>query len=237
MFEIYLASLIFGGILLIASLLFGGEHGDTNADTDHALDADHSGELSVHDVNTEIHESPETTHELNDTDYHSADGATHHQLSIKEHQVQFEPSSKGLVSEAAKFFSFRNIVYFLAFFGLTGTSLTLFSISGITALLSSLGIGVLASFTGYKFLKYLRSSESGEVQNIYEMHGKLATVRVPMTKSIKGQVIVETGAKQENIIALIDENSRDEHFNFGEKVLIIEIRDGIAYIIKNDITE
>lgn len=208
MLIVYLACLIFGGIILGASFLFGGDH-DTNIDTDHTLDFDHSGELPVDSGGIEIEHSP------ND-------------INVSLHNDHLS------VSEAATFFSIRNMIFFITFFGLTGTVLSLMSVISMITLICSIGIGASAWLFGYKLMKYLKSSESGEGLSIYSLKGKSAKVIMPIGKNRKGKVQINTGSQSLQLIAKASDISETEEFKKGDEVLIIEVRENYVYVINSD---
>jgi len=147
MFELYLFCLILGGGLLGFSLLTGGDHStdihgsiDINADTGHSLD---------------LHSSDDITH----IDIHSGEITETNKLEI----------SKNDSADSIKLLSFRNIVYFISFFGLTGITFSLLLFSFLITFFCSLSMGGFAAWFGYKLMKYLVKSESGQSINISEL--------------------------------------------------------------------
>ncbi len=59
-------------------------------------------------------------------------------------EVDAETGGEGVVA-AARFLSMRNLVFFLAFFGLAGTLLTLLQANSVATVLTSVGLGALAA--------------------------------------------------------------------------------------------
>jgi hypothetical protein len=142
---------------------------------------------------------------------------------------------EGVLSEVAKFFSFRNIVYFAAFFGLTGTILKVTNVGDIISFICSLGIGFFSAGFGYSLMKYLRNNESGESLNIFDLNGKEAKVSIGISKSRKGKIVVESGGSSLELTALLSENADEEFIPKGKKVLIIEINKETAFVVKSDL--
>lgn len=205
MFYIYLACLIFGGALLAISLMFG-DHGDGHEALDSHGDTDHLLDYS-------------------DTDHPVA---VHDDIRVHTDNIHNDPS------EAAKFFSFRNVIYFAAFFGLTGTVLDMMATAAYLTFFTSLGMGFFSAGIGYYLMKYLKSSETGKALDIFSLKGSKAIVSVPMTKQRKGKIIVKTQVQSHEMLALIAENSPIEEFNKSEEVLIIEIQNNIALVVSAD---
>ncbi len=188
MLELYLAFLIFGGLLLAGTLIFGSDqHSDIEARAD----------SEIHIGNT-------------------------HPINVDNHPIEHHSEFRN-ISDAVKFISLRNFVYFSAFFGLTGTILTLAGIIFIFSLPISILIGIIASYTGYKFMKYLKATESGEAINIIQLEGKVGVVTLNIYKNQPGKLKIEFGGKFEEFIAILSEDSAKEQLSKGEKALVIDI--------------
>jgi hypothetical protein len=198
MLTLYLACLLFGGILLAVSL-FAGTDGDAdldldgNADLDFGADADFDGDVG------------------GDADL---DGSM---------------DGEGLV-EAAKFFSFRNIVLFTAFFGLTGTVLTLLQTPDLIVFPIAAGMGGFAGALGHKAFTYLKATESTTTTNLQELVGYNARVLVGLTKSRPGKITINTRNQKLQVLAIIAEDAATEAFGPGDDVLIIRIHHGMAHV-------
>ena len=221
MFYIYLASLIFGGSLLAFSILFGGDHSDSHIDhhlnigdlgTDTALDA-HNFTSDIHSDISDIHSDV--------SDIHS-DITTSHS-DIQQHIVHDAGS-------AVSFVSFRNFVFFSAFFGLTGVVLDLLAIPFFWGLIGSLALGSFAWVSGYKFMKYFKASETGKSIDIYSLKGKSAVVTIKVSKAKNGKVFVNAGSEKFEMQARLSSISKRDEINAREEVLIIDIRNNILYI-------
>lgn len=219
LFYLYLASLIFGGSLLAFSLIAGHDsdadaHGDLDAHGD--FDADHS--LDGADSFDVDHSLDAGGDALDPVDV-SHDGALEHADGV---------------ADAVKLVSFRNIIYFLAFFGLTGTVLDLFAAPYYLAFGSSVGMGGFAAALGYQFMKYLKKTESGEMINIYNLKGHSAKVVVNVSKVRRGKICVEAGDQTHEILAKASSIAKKDVFERGEQVLIIEVKDTTAFVVQAD---
>ncbi len=228
MFYIYLASLIFGGSLLAFSILFGGDHSDSHIDhhlnigdlgTDTALDA-HDFTSDIHSDISDIHSDISDIHS-DVSDIHS-DITTSHS-DIQQHIVHDTGS-------AVSFVSFRNFVFFSAFFGLTGVVLDLLAIPFFLGLIGSLALGSFAWVSGYKFMKYFKASETGKSIDIYSLKGKSAIVTIKVSKAKNGKVFVNAGSEKFEMLARLSSISKRDEINAREEVLIIDIRNNILYI-------
>lgn len=207
MLTLFLVCLIIGGGLLAFSLL-SGTHDSSNLDHtgDFHMDSNFNGEGDIH---TEGHFSLEPT-------------SAHIELH------NFE------AAETVKFFSLRNFIYFLTFFGLTGTLLTLLEINSIVTLLSSIGIGVLSYVFGYKLMKYFKTSETGEIVNVYSLIGRTGKVELDIIGANKGKILVNFGGRLIELIAMKSEAVENDSLKSGDEVLITDIQNNIAIVEKVD---
>lgn len=209
MLILYLVCLIFGGSLLAFSILFGGEHGQDGGA--HQIDFHHAPEIGTH---------ADAPHSLE---------AGYHDLEHAHHDGSHESA------DAVKFVSFRNFIYFTAFFGLTGSILTWMNTVALLSLPASVLIGFISAFSGYKFLKYLKANESGEAVNIFDLKGKPAKVAMHISKTNKGKVSVQVSGQTVQLVAIASEIAQKDEFFTGEDVLIIEVKNDIVYVIESDL--
>ncbi len=218
MFTLYLACLIFGGILLGASLLsFGG--GDHGGDMSHDVDLSHDADLSSdNDLSHEY--SAENHSEL------TTSGTSHNLEHI---------SKSSFTSEAAQFFSIRNLIFFITFFGLTGSVFSWIGIGGIAVFLSSLGMGSFSYLFGYTLMKYLRNSESGQEVRTMELIGKIGIAGLPFGKNHKGKVVISIGSFSREYTALLSESSQFEKLKQREKILVIDVVDNCLIVDKLEV--
>ncbi len=164
---------------------------------------------------------------------HSGDVGHDASLDGGSHHIELEGS--GLLAEAAKFFSFRNIIFFLSFFGLTGTVLTWLEMNTIVTLLSSLGMGLFSGAMGYILMKYIRNTESGTSLTLSDMKGRIGRVVLTASKSKRGKVLISTPLGTRELTALVSEISETDEIIRGETVLVIDIANNDAIITKSDL--
>ena len=132
MLTLYLACMVFGGVLLTISLFAGGDadtdvdhsmdmHGDV--DMDHTLDvhADIDHSLDVH-ADLEMDTAVEMQAEFGDSDLPAemTVDADHPAVAAVD-DIDAGGHGGSALSAAFEFFSFRNMVYMTTFFGVTGS--------------------------------------------------------------------------------------------------------------------
>lgn len=204
----YLACLLFGGILLGVSLLSGG--GDIDG-TD-ALDSGHT-DLDSLDADSDI-------------DFDSDAQIEHVDMSDADLSNEIEHPT-----DAVKFLSFRNIIYFTTFYGLTGTVMTLLGTASLLTFTAAFGIGSLSWFAGHRLMKYLKSSESGQALNSSSFVGRQGKVIVATRKDKIGKVLVISNNEINELLVKVSDSAEKDSFAKGEQVLIIDYSKGIYYVI------
>jgi hypothetical protein len=143
--------------------------------------------------------------------------------------VDAEAGGEGIVA-AVRFLSVRNLVFFTAFFGLTGTLLTLVRLGSAPTLLTSLGAGTAAAVAVHRLMGYLRGSESGAPPGASAVAGAEARVVVGLDRSRPGKVEVAAGDRTERIVARLHERARVDHFVPGDRVVVVRLQDGVALV-------
>jgi membrane protein implicated in regulation of membrane protease activity len=146
-----------------------------------------------------------------------------------ETDVDAEGGGEG-VTAAARFLSVRNLVFFVAFFGLTGTLLTLLQANQLGTLLASLGLGAVAAYAVQRLMDYLRSSQSGALPGASALAGAEARVVVGLAGSRPGKVDVVAGDRTYQFVARMHEGAGVDHLEVGDTVVVVRIQDGIALV-------
>jgi len=134
------------------------------------------------------------------------------------------------VAEAARFMSFRGLVFFAAFFGLTGTALTWIGTPFFLTLVSAFGMGVLAAAGIQKTLGYLQRTESGRVLNLRDIEGSKATVVVGFSRGRRGKIRVATTEQFLQLLATVAEESKKSEFAAGDVVTVVRMDDDLAQV-------
>lgn len=246
MLSIYIACLIFGGVLLLISAFSGG---DTHADMDHSLDVhtdmDHS--LDVHtdidhsldmhtDVDSSVDAETDLAHDASVADAtESAVTGLHGGDTVPAlHTDGGNVPDHAAAVESVKFLSFRNFVFFTTFFGMTGTALDLMAVHAFITGLSAIGMGFFAANIGYRLMRYLKATESGSALHQEELRGRLATVTIDITASARGKIKLDSAGQVHQFVAQAAEEASRKEFRAGERVIISRFLQGIAHVIESD---
>ena len=150
-------------------------------------------------------------------------------VDLESGEIDAESGGEG-VSAAARFLSMRNLVFFLAFFGLTGALLNLLGAGALSTLLTSLGLGAVAAVVVQRLMDYLRSSQSGAVRSLNTLAGAEARVVVGLAGTKPGKVVVDGGDRTHQLVARLHECAAVDHVEVGDTVVVVRIQDGIALV-------
>jgi hypothetical protein len=128
----------------------------------------------------------------------------------------------------SKLFSLRNLTYFLFAFGATGVLAS--TVAGdLVSAVAATGTGVVAWVLSSTLFGYLKKSESGERPTDRTLVGKVGQVTLPMVSGGTGKVMVTRSGQTQELLAkpMASEEGPVETWH---SVVIVEVRDGIAYV-------
>ncbi|MCB2203902.1 hypothetical protein KQI65_04080 [bacterium] len=248
MLTLYLACLVFGGVLLTISLFAGG---DADADVDHGMDLqgdvdmDHSidlhGDVDMDhtlDLQGDVDTAVDLQAEFGEGDLPAdmtVDGG--HPAVDTVQDIESGGHGTSALSAAFEFFSFRNMVYMTTFFGLTGSVLSWLTMPFGLTLGSSIGMGLFAGVVGHRFMRYLKGSESGDALHIASLIGHVAVVTLPVTKFRRGKVRVEAAGQIVELLSLLHESSEADEVRPGDRVFILALEKDVVLVDKGDFLE
>ncbi len=133
----------------------------------------------------------------------------------------------GPTATAADFLSFRSLVFFLAFFGLTGLVLRWLGVATIVTVPLAAAEGAFGVWFNTKLMRYLkRSNLDGSLRN-RDLSGRPARVVLPIDDGRKGRVALDVGGQQ---ILMVAKPYRSASFAIGDAVVVIEIDKGTALV-------
>jgi len=134
------------------------------------------------------------------------------------------------VTAAARFLSMRNLVFFLAFFGLTGTLLSLLHTGFVVTLATSAGLGLVAAVIVQRLMDYLRTTQSGAIRSMSSYAGTEARVVVGLRNRRPGKVEIAADEGTCQFVARLHEGAAVDHVEVGDTVVVVRIQDGIALV-------
>lgn len=133
---------------------------------------------------------------------------------------------------AAEIFSLRSLVFSVFGFGATGSLMTWLGAgagSPLTILFSVLA-GLLVGGAVGSFLAYLKRSDTGARGSDRRYVGLPGRVTLPIGPGSAGRIVVRRGDREHAIRALPYPGKEEAEPGAWEEVVVIEMRDGVAYV-------
>lgn len=202
MLGIYLVAAIIGGGLLLFSVLGGMEHGS---------DYDASGVDVGHDFDHDVG--------------HDAGTDASHGAEVGQ--------GAGWAGELVfGLFRPRNIVFFAAGFGITGTLVTLLTDTSTSAgLFTSVAMGLASMVVTHATFVWLRRSESAvDTISDSDMEGCVGRVVLPLAPGERGRIACRVGEREVHVVALLAEGY-PEVLQPGREVVVLEVTDTVARVM------
>jgi len=199
-----------GGILLAASLFLG--HHDADAGGDVHVDAGADADADAH---VEVDAAADADADAHvEADAH-ADLAGGHGTELSDFWLPFV--------------SVRFWVFFLCFFGLTGTVFSLLALAGKwVTLFAAVGMGAATGFAAAFIIQRLKTVEVGRALGEEDFKGQEGTVLLPFEAGGQGKIRLELGGNTVDLVARSEEQTPIER---GRKVLVIDIKEGEAIVV------
>lgn len=142
------------------------------------------------------------------------------------------PGSSGTAGPVGSFvatlLSFRSLVFFLAFFGLSGCLFTWLDRSVLVTFVVSVVFGLLAASVVARTVERLAQSEASSHRERQHLEGRPAVVVVPIEHDRKGRIRLDLAGQPTFLTArpYLD----GEHFDSGDSVVVVEFSEGIALV-------
>jgi len=201
---IYIICFIVGGGLLLLSSLFSGHHGDVTLD--HA-----TPDVSMGHSGADFHHAPA------DAGHHADHGHGHHEAKLS----------------VASWFSIQFAIYFLAVFGLVGTTLTYGSnVSSGWTLVAALIAAVVIGQGVHQSMRFLKRTGKGSEISTADFVDKPARVTINIEPPRRGEVAVPLHSG-ERFVSAVAKRPHDK-FRVGDCVVVVTFRNGVAEVVSKE---
>ena len=208
MFGFYLASAIIGWAF-VGLFLFGGIDSDVDADFDADLDADFDADFDA-DVDADL-----------DGDIAAAGSGF----------------ASSIAAAGLSLLSFRSIMFFLAFFGLTGILLNIIDASFLATLIAAIGVGVFAWVFNSFVFRALKVADVSSTLRTSDLEGALGQVVLPINPGHRGRISIEVGDQHRYLTAQPHERASQSSFAVGDPVVVVGLDKGTALVTAVDVLE
>ncbi|HQV31807.1 MAG TPA: DUF1449 family protein [Calditrichia bacterium] len=140
----------------------------------------------------------------------------------------------GHAVEGLRFLSLRNIIFFVAIFGLTGTLLSLLGTIQLITLPLAIVMGGAAASVQHRLLNYLLGSQVGETTSVDSLVGHKAIVLIDIARGQRGKIRLDSQGQTLQLLADLSDTAGKEHFSVGDEVLIVEVARQIALVAEEN---
>ncbi len=129
------------------------------------------------------------------------------------------------------FFRPRNLIFFAAAFGTTGSLLTWIGQTGpLLAGILALVMGVGAMFTSHALFRWLRKTESAtEVVGDAALEGSTGRVAIDVEPGTRGRVVCNVGGREVSVLARLASGT-SAALTAGSEVVVVRMVDGEAEV-------
>jgi membrane protein implicated in regulation of membrane protease activity len=124
--------------------------------------------------------------------------------------------------------STRSVVFFLAFFGLSGVVFTAIGSRTIVALATSAVLGLVAAGLNAEIFNYLKSTGASSQHLNKDLAGVSARVVLPISGEHKGRIRTDLGGQPTFMVASPYESG--DMFDVGDSVVVMEVQNGTAFV-------
>lgn len=143
-----------------------------------------------------------------------------------DHAHGHHPSSLSL----ATWFSMQFLIYFVAVFGLVGTTLTYgSSLSSAVVLVTAMVAGIVVGQAVHQAFRYLKKTGQGSEIAIADFLNKPARVTVTIAPPRHGEVAVPLHSGERFVSAVA--KRPDDSFRAGDSVVVVSFSNGVAEVI------
>lgn len=219
---IYLLATVFGGIFVIPMLLGGL---DIDADVDIDLDADLDLDLDMDmDLDMDVDMDADA----------SAGSALDTDLDL-DTGMDGDGFMDSFGNFAGSLLSFRSIVLFITFFGVTGLVFTLLGFRSIPTALTAVALGSVAASLNSLLFTFIRGHEVNSQLTDRDIEGSMAKVILPIENNRKGRIRAELNQQPHYLVALPSELDRNHSFAVGDPVVVVSMEQGTARVARLDL--
>lgn len=146
----------------------------------------------------------------------------------------FDVSGGGIASAVASvglsLLSFRSIMFFLAFFGLTGIVLGLIDAGAVATLVAAVGVGAFAWMFNSFVFRALKVSEVSSSLRREDLGGALGEVVHPISAGHRGRISIEVAGQRRYLTAEPFDAAKQSAFAVGDQIVIVELNRGTARV-------
>ena len=145
--------------------------------------------------------------------------------------------ASSIASAGLSLLSFRSIMFFLAFFGLTGMVLDVIDASTLATLLAAIGVGAFAWVFNSFVFRALKVADVSSSLVQADIEGTMGEVVLPISPGHRGRISIEVGDQRRYLTAQPHEKAKQSAFAVGDQIVVVGLDKGAALVMPVDVLE
>ena len=145
--------------------------------------------------------------------------------------------ASGLASAALSLLSFRSVMFFLAFFGLTGLVLELIDTGTALALVAAIGVGAFAWVLNSFVFRALKVAEVSSTLEEADLRGAIGRVVLPIDPGHRGRISIEAGDQRHYLTAEPFDPARRPSYAVGDAIVVVDLDRGTARVAPIEVNQ
>lgn len=145
--------------------------------------------------------------------------------------------ASSIASAGLSLLSFRSIMFFLAFFGLTGMVLDVIDASALATLLAAIGVGAFAWVFNSFVFRALKVADVSSSLVRADIEGTMGEVVLPISPGHRGRIVIEVGDQRRYLTAQPHEKATQSAFAVGDQIVVVGLDNGAALVMPVDVLD
>jgi membrane protein implicated in regulation of membrane protease activity len=142
-----------------------------------------------------------------------------------------------IASAGLSLLSFRSIVFFLAFFGLTGIVLDVIDAGALATLIAGIGVGAFAWVFNSFVFRALKVADVSSTLREADLRGAMGEVVLPISPGHRGRISIAVGEQRRYLTAAPHDASKQGSFAVGDPIVVVGLDNGTALVTAIEVFE
>ena len=138
--------------------------------------------------------------------------------------------ASSIASAGLSLLSFRSVVFFLAFFGLTGIILNVIDASAVATLIAAIGVGVFAWVFNSFVFRALKVADVSSSLKRSDLQGAMGEVVLPISPGHRGRISIEVAGQRRYLTAAPHDAAKQGAFAVGDPIIVVGLDKGTALV-------
>jgi membrane protein implicated in regulation of membrane protease activity len=145
--------------------------------------------------------------------------------------------ASSIASAGLSLLSFRSVMFFLAFFGLTGMVLKVIDAGSIATLIAAIGVGAFAWVFNSFVFRALKVADVSSTLKTSDLQGAVGDVVVPISPEHRGRISIEVGDQRRYLTAAPHAAAPRKSFAVGDRIVVVGLEKGTALVTATEVLE